>query len=229
MNAFDVFCSYAHADADAVARVVAALEADGLAVYWDREEILDFEGITGSIERGLARSKALLAFYSATYPTRRPCQWELTAAFLAAQRQGDPRRRVLVVNPEPGAGHIEPVELRDALFRAAPGADDRRELSALAEAVAAHVTELDGVLGEVQPLVSPMWHPEQRPESSRFVGRLTEMWALHSALQASEAGLITGAVGSVAQVRGLGGVGKTLLAQEYALRFGAAYPGGVFW
>jgi hypothetical protein len=30
-------------------------------------------------------------------------------------------------------------------------------------------------------------------------------------------------------VRGLGGVGKTLLAEEYALRFGAAYPGGVFW
>ena len=28
---------------------------------------------------------------------------------------------------------------------------------------------------------------------------------------------------------GLGGVGKSLLAEEYALRFGAAYPGGVFW
>ena len=30
-------------------------------------------------------------------------------------------------------------------------------------------------------------------------------------------------------MRGLGGVGKSLLAEEYALRFGAAYPGGVFW
>ena len=28
---------------------------------------------------------------------------------------------------------------------------------------------------------------------------------------------------------GLGGQGKSLLAEEYALRFGAAYPGGVFW
>ena len=28
---------------------------------------------------------------------------------------------------------------------------------------------------------------------------------------------------------GLGGVGKSLLAEEYALHFGAAYPGGVFW
>ena len=32
-----------------------------------------------------------------------------------------------------------------------------------------------------------------------------------------------------AQVRGLGGIGKSLLAEEYALRFGAAYPGGIFW
>jgi hypothetical protein len=27
----------------------------------------------------------------------------------------------------------------------------------------------------------------------------------------------------------MGGVGKSLLAEEYALHFGAAYPGGVFW
>jgi tetratricopeptide (TPR) repeat protein len=55
------------------------------------------------------------------------------------------------------------------------------------------------------------------------------MWALHSALQASGVGLITGAVSSIAQVRGLGGIGKSLFAEEYALRFGAAYAGGVFW
>jgi hypothetical protein len=95
--------------------------------------------------------------------------------------------------------------------------------------VAAHVAQLDGLLGDVQPLVPPAWHPEQRTGSSRFVGRLAEMWALHSALQVSGVGLITGAVSSVAQVRGLGGVGKSLLAEEYALRFGAAYPGVVFW
>jgi hypothetical protein len=34
---------------------------------------------------------------------------------------------------------------------------------------------------------------------------------------------------TAAQVRGLGGNGKSLLAREYAIRFGSAYPGGVFW
>jgi Flp pilus assembly protein TadD len=56
------------------------------------------------------------------------------------------------------------------------------------------------------------------------------MWAVHSALSAEEVGLITGARGDPAvKVTGMGGIGKSLLAQEYALRFAAAYPGGVFW
>jgi tetratricopeptide (TPR) repeat protein len=228
-HSYDVFCSYAHVDADAVERLVEALEGYGLSVYFDRAAIVDFESITRSIERGLARSRTLLAYYSTKYPTRRACQWELTAAFLAAQREGDPRRRVLVVNPEEGSDHIEPVELRDALFRAAPTPGDNDGHAALARTVAEHVVGLEGLLGEVGPVTPPAWHPDQRPGSDRFVGRLAEMWEMHSALQASGLGLITGAVSAVAQLRGLGGVGKSLLAEEYALRFGAAYPGGVFW
>lgn len=53
---------------------------------------------------------------------------------------------------------------------------------------------------------------------------------MDSALRAADVGLITGARGDPAlKVSGMGGIGKSLLAQEYALRFGAAYPGGVFW
>jgi tetratricopeptide (TPR) repeat protein len=34
---------------------------------------------------------------------------------------------------------------------------------------------------------------------------------------------------AAAQLRGMGGNGKSLLAREYAIRFGPAFPGGVFW
>ena len=226
---YDVFLSYAHADAEAVAPLVAALRGEGLSVWFDESDVADFESITRSIEQGLAQSKALLAYYSETYPVRRPCQWELTAAFLAAHRTGNPRRRVLVVNPEDGAAHIHPVELSDALFARAPGPGDEEGLADLAARVSGHLAGLAGALGETQPLTPPRWLPEQRTGSGRFVGRLPELWALHSDLQASGLGLITGARTAVAQLRGLGGVGKSLLAEEYALRFGAAYPGGVFW
>jgi hypothetical protein len=101
---WDVFVSYARSDLEVVIPIAAALQARGLGVWRDEEEIEDFEAITRSVRDGVARSRVLLAYYSQRYPTRRACQWELTAAFLAAQRLGDPRERVLVVNPERSAG-----------------------------------------------------------------------------------------------------------------------------
>jgi hypothetical protein len=226
---FDLFFSYSRADEGLAGPLHDALEATGLAVFFDKAEIDDFEGITGRVTEGVACSKALLAFYSETYPLRRACQFELTAAFLAAQRAGDPTERVLVVNPQVGAGHIEPVELRDALFRRAPAADDSAGMAEVAANVAEHVRALDGVLGGA-PSSSAPWYGLRAIGSTRFVGRLPAMWGLHSALHAGAFRPLTGTSGpGVAQVRGLGGIGKTLLVEEYALRFGAAYPGGIFW
>ena len=89
---------------------------------------------------------------------------------------------------------------------------------------------MSGPLGEVAPLVPARWLPTQGLGSPRFVGRLPEMWRLHSALHPDTTRLTVGrTVPAVVQLRGLDGIGKTLLAEEYALRFGAAYPGGVFW
>jgi hypothetical protein len=130
---YDVFLSHAWADGDRPQQIANALTAAGLRVWFDATEINDFASITRAVTEGLAKSKALLAYYSATYPLRRACQWELTAAFLAAQTEGDPRRRVLVINPENGADHIHPIELRDAKFRNAPNTDDETQQLVLAE------------------------------------------------------------------------------------------------
>ncbi len=215
---YDVFLSYAHADREPVLALRDELVERGLCVWLDDADIDDFESISASIEEGLARSKALVAYYSTTYPTRRACQWELTAAFLAAQRHGNPQRRVLVVNPESSVEHIEPAALRDELFGG--GAD----------AIAAHVGTLSNDLGDLGVFVRPPWFGERPLGSSRFVGRVVDMWHIHDALHAGDVALITGARGdALAHVTGMGGIGKSLLAEEYALRFGAAYPGGVFW
>jgi hypothetical protein len=227
---YDVFVSYTWADRDAVQPLAQALRDQGLRVFVDDPEIDDFARITATITNSLAASKVLLAYYSSAYPTRRACQWELTAAYLAAQRAGDPAERILVVNPEPDLDHLHPGELRDALFRRAPAVGDRAGLTELAKAVASHVQGLPGPLGEVAPLVPARWLPTQGLGSTRFVGRLPEMWQLHSALHPETTRLTVGRTGpAVAQVRGLGGIGKSLLAEEYALRFGAAYPGGIYW
>ncbi len=86
---YDVFFSYPHKDAREVVRILEALRTMGLNVWIDKSEIRDYESITMSIVEGLAQSKVLLAYYSLNYWRSRACQWELTAAFLAAQREGD--------------------------------------------------------------------------------------------------------------------------------------------
>lgn len=227
---YDLFVSYAWADRARVGPLVAALRDCELRVFVDDSAIDDFERITTTITQGLAQSKALLAYYSAVYPTRRACQWELTAAYLAALRDGDPAKRIFVVNPESTADHLYPGELRDARFGHAPAANDSAALAELARIVAARMAPLLGPLSEVAPLVPARWLPTQGLGATRFVDRLPDMWRIHSMLHPAVTQLTEVCTGpAVMQVRGIGGVGKSLLVEEYALRFGAAYPGGVFW
>ena len=225
---YDVFFSYPHKDATEVEKILEALQTLGLNVWIDKSEIHDYESITHSIVEGLAKSKVLLAYYSLNYWRSRACQWELTAAFLAAQCEGDPRKRVLIINPEEKAEHIHPVELRDELFQTK--FRDAESLEHLASSVKTHIMKITNVIGEIHALNQPRWYGKKGVGSNRFVGRLADMWKIHSALHASGVPIITGSCASpVVQIQGMGGVGKSLLAEEYALRYAAAFPGGVFW
>ena len=227
---YDIFISHAWADGERPRQIAQALRDAGLRVWFDADVINDFESITKAVTAGLARSKVLLAYYSKKYPLRRACQWELTAAFLAAQLEGDPRRRILVINPERASDHIHPVELRDAKFRQVPSTD--AEMRELADTVRATSLSIQGPLADIHPLTPPNWYGTTPVGSTVFVGRFEQMWMIHSLLHAGDAVQISGAraaAGGIGQVTGLGGVGKSLLVEEYALHFGAAYPGGIIW
>ncbi len=224
---YDVFVSYAHVDSPEVTPIVDALTARGLRVWFDDRAIEDFASISRSVDQGVRRSKSLLAYFSTTYPTRRACQWELTAAFLAGRARGDPRERVMVINAAAGVEHIEPVELRDARFRRAPSNDAERK--ELADAVASRVGRLKGAL-DAGGSTSIRFYGRKAVAATRFVGRIPDLWRVHSALHSGDVPMATAAhPPDVAVITGLAGVGKSLLAEEYALRFGAAHPGGVLW
>ncbi|QQP93747.1 tetratricopeptide repeat protein (plasmid) [Skermanella sp. TT6] len=227
---YDIFFSYAHADRDAALPVIKALKARNLRVFHDETEITDGESIRRRIMEGLGRARMLVAWYSATYPTRRACQWELTSAIIAAQHEfPDGRtveRRILALNPEAGAGHLQPADILAKKYVDARGA----RAEALAGRAAALLEGLAGSFGEVQALGGPLWHGgNPRAGSSRFVGRFPDMWRIDERLSKNRIALITGDSVGLVQVQGMGGIGKTLLAEEYARRFCAAYPGGIFW
>ncbi|WAL70684.1 TIR domain-containing protein [Kitasatospora sp. YST-16] len=226
---WDVFLSYSRADRPRVEPLVTALEQAGLRVFVDHAAIPGFEPISATIREQLARSTVLLAFYSAGYPHRPACQWELTAAYLAGWHEGDPRRRVLVVNPEPFSEHIHPIELRDARHWPLPAS--AAQLSVFAAEVRAWILRLDGPLPMSAADLPPAFGPGPRPMPSPvFTGRLSDLWRVHSTLSSGSTPLVAGppATGT-AVLHGPAGIGKTLLAQEYALRFGPAFPGGVYW
>ncbi len=226
---YDVFFSYPWADSKNALRLAGALQTRGLTVWLDRKEIDTFESITRSIEFGLRHAKTLMAFYSENYVKSRICQWELTSAYLAAEIEceGGAKNRVLVINPCSSHHHI-PSVLRDNIYKSLDGESDNDHLKA-ADDVAGHISSIQKTFGELQKLGPPEWYPERTTEWPRFVGRLNEMWGIHSLLKARDTVGSHGKPGNVALISGFGGVGKTLLAEEYALRFGSAYPGGVFW
>ncbi len=226
---FDLFVSYRHADADDVRLLAQALRDAGLQVWLDESNIEDFASIQRGIEQGLGQSKALLAWYSSRYPDSLACQWELTRAFTTAQHEGDPRQRVLLINPEDGNGHIHPIELRDALYRCAPG--DAAALQALTVALASHLAKLSGSFDDIHERAKPSWYGAASGDgSNRFVGRLAELWAIHSGLWSADVPIITnGEARPLVRLLGIGGSGKSLTAEVYGIRFGAAYGGGVFW
>ncbi|MGP8329333.1 MAG: hypothetical protein ACT6FF_03290 [Methanosarcinaceae archaeon] len=97
----------------------------------------------------------------------------INAAFLAAQREGDPRQRVLIINPEENADHIHPVELRDELFQITPA--DQQGINNLVTSLANHVSAIKGTIGEIRGPILPRWFGKKGTGSNRFVGRLPDM------------------------------------------------------
>lgn len=228
---YDVFLSFTRTSPGAdeqAERIARALAGRGLRVFRD-VRIDEFDGITAELVASLAASKVLLAYYTREYPTRYACQWELTAAFVAAQREGDPRRRVLVVNPEPGEPtHLRPVELSDAKYAGEPRT--KEDFDRLADRVVSQVAAVRGPLGAARHPVDWARLPAEVLAPERFVGRYPEMWDIHTALHAMDlAGVHQPAPEPAVLISGLPGAGKTRLAARYAYLYRDAYPGGVFW
>ena len=221
---YDVFFSYRRSDSSRAEPLLSALAEAGVRVWRDEIKLRESEPVTPAIRDAIAQSKALIAFYSTEYPLSRACFEELSTAWTASELAGQlPHSRVFVINPEADFTHIASV-LREQHSFAWP------RYGQIAARIRALVEDLNGTLHRAGVAARTPYHGMSSIEAARFEGRSRELWELHGQLTANRMSIITGVFGSAAaQVRGMGGNGKSMLAREYAIRFGAAYPGGVFW
>ena len=236
----DAFFSYRTREAERARLLLDALAAVGVSVWRDLTNIRAGDSISDEVRAGIASSRVLLVFATSDWPLSRLCVAELICAWTAAERLAaadshsscnPAARRVLLLKPHDlgSLDHIRFGPLADCRAFDLPA--DPAALPEVARQIKAHLDDLDArTFGDADPPAKPNWIPRRGPTSERFVGRERELWELHASLTASRFVAITGRqLRDTAQLRGLGGLGKTLLASHYAHTFAASWPGGIFW
>lgn len=222
-----LFVSYRRTQLARVEPAVRALEAAGVDCFLDQDAIDPLADFPERIRQGIRASHALLAWWSADYAASDHCMAEFTLAWQHARRHSsDVGRRVWVLNPETGAGHIAAGELNSKNFLTPPAA---QELPAWAQGLRERLLALlpEGPLAcERQPEVAPRLRNVPQPTAT-FTGRNAELMRIHSKLHPARIGTAGAAV--AVQTHGLGGIGKTELAAKYGHEFAHAYPGGIYW
>jgi WD40 repeat protein len=227
---YDVFISYSHTDKEWVhGWLLPRLEAASLRVCID----FDFDvGVPSlvNMERAVDNSRRTLLVLTPAWVESEWTEFEtlLTQTTDPAAR----RRRLLPLLLQP----CQPPH-RIAMLTYADFSQEEEWESQLQRVVAAVRGELR--LRDVGPQLSRLWKPEEAPflvpfpRNPDFVGREEDLATLHEMVcqgdspACDERSRIVGIRPTV--LVGLGGIGKTQLAVEYAHAHRDDCPGGVFW
>ncbi|KMW58755.1 kinesin light chain-like protein [Candidatus Rhodobacter oscarellae] len=218
----DFFISFTIDDLEVATVLNDALNAAGFSTYFHPKDIPSGGHIAYWMETGLDLARQLIAVCSTKY-------FAEEKVYSHAERLAKFWQDPLNANPL-----IVPVQIEDCTFPSLMGPLKRIDLRGkqapeMGAALVAALQE-DGAkqarlqaggltLDKRRP---EFWNVEGQP-NPLFTGRDTEMADLHERIRAGGATAITA-------VAGMGGVGKTTLAREYALRHGnRARFGGVWW
>lgn len=204
----------------AIAReVVHVLEECGYSVVSQDYDIPLTANFVEAMHEAIKNSRDLIVLFTADYETRPYTRMEFTS-FVADQANSEEDRRVVILRCEdvPLRGLFAP-----AVFQSLVGVDDPRERKR--RIVAAIKGESQAKKPPPRPFVGVP------PPIMNFTGRADELERLDAILMGGDKpAAITQASAYVglAALKGLGGVGKTSLATEYAYRYRSLYA-GVWW
>ena len=221
----DFFISRADADKGVAKLVAQILRAAGFTTWLQDENF----GSASFMAQGRSGSERLICLLSDAYQRSDHCKKEYDVALHDDLRNIDERVIVLRLEDCAPSEHLADLAYTDLV----PVLNDAEALARVVRgAVAPGRDRAEADFAALHRRAPQILHPDVRPVPS-FAGREAELAALEEALwrQGGTAALtdaLANLPASAAALKGLGGVGKSVLAREYAWCSRARYQ-GIWW
>ncbi len=220
-----VFLSYSHEDEDFVRELYTRLKRDGVDCFFDKVSIGWGRNWVVELEKSIDRCSSIVLVLSPAFFKSEWSNLERTGAMA----DGPNKKEILPLMIEPCEDQIprflKPIQFLDITTNAK-----------FEEKYPTICKKLGGTIKKTRRKTNRKKLPPKgslpkyyrMPHKSLgnlFIGREKELWQIFDMLNRSNSAVIEGVGG----VFGMGGLGKTQMAIEYAYRFSNYYPGGIFW
>jgi tetratricopeptide (TPR) repeat protein len=221
----EVFCCYSHTDEAWLRKLethLSLLQRQGLISLWHDRLIVPGADWTKSIDTHLETASVILLLVSANFLASDYCYGVEMKRALERQEAGEARVIPILVRPVDWTG-APFAHLQSLPNDAKPLASWRNKETALADVVAGIrrviVEELPQLSASAPRAALPAIWNIPYPRNPFFLGRETELALVRHHVQAGQAT----ALSQPQAISGLGGIGKTQLALEYAYRYHQDY------
>jgi tetratricopeptide (TPR) repeat protein len=212
---YDFFLSRRGSVATIAEEVAVVLKDEGYTFIVENYDFRLGASFVEAMDKGIKNSRDLLILYTADYETSFYTRKEFTS-FVAEQAQSLEERHIIILRCEdvPLRGLLADIPFEDLV--GVHDAEKRKD-----RIIKAAERQAQSAPPPPRPFVG------LPPRIAGFTGRADELDRLDAILMHDKAAAVTQTVGRAA-VQGLGGVGKTSLAIEYAHRYRGLYS-GVWW